>query len=223
MILTWRITTLFHKENSSETGVLWSHSLVNKDRTIMQGQFKKAGYYTLLIKDDIRLIVLNSILFSQKARGNEKEIERAAAAELAWLHQQLVKAQAQQQQVLIAMHIPPSVDIHTSLQQTALTIATFWKEKYLQGFQQELRSFAPIIMAVLPAHIHYDWSQLLPVDNKNKILMIGTPSVSPIYGNKPGFKIFSYHTSSLQFENAITYDLSVASTETRSSNTKQRP
>ena len=99
-----------------QTGMLWA-SLIknNKARTEMQAAFPTDGYYAIDLPIDsssLRLIVLNTVLFSYKAKG--KEVDAAAIHELNWLHDQLATAEKRHQKILIAMHIPPGIDIYAS-------------------------------------------------------------------------------------------------------------
>ncbi len=197
-----------------DTGLLWS-SLIKQqaNRLEMQKQFRKAGYYAMTLPNqpDLCLIVLNTNVFSYKAKG--ENINQTAMQQLDWLHAQLQAAQNKKQTVLIAMHIPIGVDIYASLRFKLFTLIEFWKPTYLQRFQNELQQFAPSIAGIFAGHLHSDWFQILTFSS-GEIPVTGTPSISPIFGNNPGFKLYSYSPASRQLEDYITYYYPLSTTQT---------
>lgn len=170
----------------------------------MQKEFSNAGYYAIDIGayPKMRLIVLNTTLFSYKAKG--ENIAEAALQELNWLHQELAMARKNQQKILIAMHIPPQVDMYLTSRIRLFTLLNLWKDRYIIRFRSELNEFASDIAGILAAHLHFSWFQILAFDT-GEIPMIGTPSISPIFGNDPGFNILKYSVYSSKVENFISY------------------
>lgn len=185
---------------------LWS-SLVHSpnNRATMQREFPAAGYYAIDLpgQKNMRLIALNTVLFSNK--DDRKVTAKAAWQELTWLHQQLQLAKERNQRVLIALHIPEGVDVYASLRVRLLRLVELWQGPYTERFQQELHEFAPTIAGIFAGHLHADWFQVLRFDNMTEIPVLGTPSISPIYGNNPGFKIYSYSDSTRQLNDFVTY------------------
>jgi hypothetical protein len=59
-------------------------------------------------------------------------------------------------------------------------------------------------MAILTGHLHADWFQTLSFAN-TKIPNSGTPSISPIYGNNPGFKVYTYSLQDLILKSFVTH------------------
>ncbi len=189
---------------------VWSTLIQNpKDRATMRSEFSRVGYYALTIPDhpSLRLVVLNSVLFSEKSRG--KRSAAAADAQLDWLHEQLQQAKDQQQQVLLALHIPPRVDAYATRRWRLFTVQQFWRAQYLQRFQEEMAEFYPEIVDIIAGHLHYDWVQSLDVDRHRELTVYGVPSVSPIFGNDPGFKIYHYAPAVRRIDSFYTYDYSV--------------
>lgn len=204
--------SLFLKEAASE----WSALIKNKmQREEMQQTFPYAGYYAINLSPDakLRLIVLNTVLFSVKAKG--KNVDQAADNELKWLQQQLASVKAHQQKAIIAMHIPPGVDVYATLRLRLFTLVSLWKPAYAARFQTELQQFAPVISGIFSGHLHSDWFQVLTFNQStNEIPITGTPSISPIFGNNPGFKIYSYSPTSLQLDDFVTYYYSLSDKRT---------
>ncbi len=193
-----------------EVADLWSQLIKNNvNRNKMQQSFKSAAYYSVELPgpSNLRLIVLNSVMFSNKAKG--PNVNQAAEKELNWLHSELQHAKAKQQKVLIAMHIPIGIDVYTTLRLRLFTLVEMWQKKYSQRFQAELQQFYPEIAGVFAGHLHSDWFQILTFPN-GEIPVSGTPSVSPIFGNNPGFKTFSYSNQKQQLEDYATYYYSLA-------------
>jgi sphingomyelin phosphodiesterase acid-like 3 len=188
-----------------DMSMIWSSLIKNKtSRLGLQQDFPPGGYYAVDIpgESNFRLIVLNTVLFSDKAYG--KGINQAANAELDWLHNQLERVKAKNQQALIAMHIPMGIDVDVTLN-IHLTLIEFWERQYTSRFKAELQQFSPEIAGILAGHLHSDWFQRLKVSNANDIPQSCTPSISPIFGNNPGFKIYRYSPQTLSLNDYLTY------------------
>lgn len=188
-----------------DTQKAWSQLIKDKNnRAQMQKTFGFGGYYSVIAEPGLRLVMLNTVLFSTKARG--KATEAAAEQELNWLHQELQKAKEQNQRVIIAMHIPVGIDVYASLRIHLFRLIELWKTKYSDRYQAELKQFAPQIAGIFAGHLHSDWFQILTFkDSKDEIPVTGTPSISPIFGNNPGFKIYSYSSDTFELDDFVTY------------------
>jgi sphingomyelin phosphodiesterase acid-like 3 len=150
------------------------------------------------------------VLFSTKARA--KAEKKAALLQLQWLHSQLLLSQQQHQHVILAFHIPMGIDVFATLKHL-LEVTDFWQTSYTRQFQGELKEFSQIITAILPAHIHRDTLQLIAMQTYADIPVIITPSISPIYGNDPAFKVLNYDEKSLQMKNIETYTYEINDSE----------
>lgn len=189
-----------------QTGALWSTLIKSAGpRTAMRQDFSTAGYYAVNIPGhpDLRLIVMNSVLFSLKSTGSGSQ--RAAMLQLNWLQQQLRQAKSQQQKVLIALHIPPGLDVYATRRWRLFTFLEFWRPEFIERFKKELGDYYPQIIAVISGHLHYDWTQTVMLSGRRDVPMITVPSVSPIFGNDPGFKIYHYLPSSGRIDDFDTY------------------
>jgi sphingomyelin phosphodiesterase acid-like 3 len=176
-----------------QAGSLWSTLIKNPDdRATMRREFSGAGYYAVDVPryPGLRLLVLNSVLFSNHSLGADSA--RAAMVQLDWLHQQLQQAKEHHQRVLIALHIPPALDVYVMQRYKVFTFQQFWQQGYLDRFKQELLAYYPEVAGILAGHLHYEWSQLLRVGSRESIPVLGVPSISPFFGNEPGFKIYHF-------------------------------
>lgn len=179
----------------------------NQDQINIQTSLGEGGYYahTLSNQANLRLILLNSVLFSNKAKGNK--IEEAAKKQLKWLQQELIQAKLEHQKVLIAMHIPAFVDINVGGRHI-LTLMNFWKTSYKNQFQQLLQTFSPTILAILSAHLHTSWTSKWIINENKTLPILGVPAISPIFGTTPAFSFYRYEPHSAQLIDYSTYYLS---------------
>lgn len=171
--------------------------------------FPIGGYYSVKISQQpkLRLIVLNSVLFANPAKG--RHISQAAEEELNWLHQVLLSAKAQQERVLISMHIPGGIDVYKSFF-NLFGFLELWKSQYSQRFLTEIQQAAPQMMGILTAHIHGDTFQLFTTENGVAIPISSTSSISPVYYNRPGFKMYSYAYPALKLTNYMSYQYTLS-------------
>lgn len=181
---------------------IWSALIRDKyNRERMQKEFAQAGYYALDIQKNLRLIVLNTTYFSSRGIGMDREAQN----QLNWLEKQLTSLNNTQRKALIALHIPsiPQISISQNIPITALGL---WQPRYIEQFLLLLKGSAAHIMAVLPAHLHMDWAQLLQFKGVvNPILITATPSISPIVGNNPGYKVYFYDPQYGFIKDYLTY------------------
>ena len=185
-----------------DTSTMWATLIKSKDnRERLQNVFPIGGYYAVTVPRDphLRLIILNTVFFSYKAMA--KNNDKSATEELTWLHNQLQSAQQQHQKVIIAMHIPMGVDMYATLQVHFFRLVDLWKLNFTKIFEADLKEFASEVVGVLSGHLHSSWSQELTIDNSH-IPMSGTISISPIFGNNPGFKVYTYSLNNQQLEKA---------------------
>ncbi|MHB1220757.1 MAG: metallophosphoesterase [Gammaproteobacteria bacterium] len=168
-----------------DTASMWSRLIKNPaNKANMQKTFSIAGYYTVQLNPQLRLLVLNTVIFSHKAVGRGSE--QAAVSELAWLHQQLESAKANNERVLIAMHIPTNIEVYAMSRIYLFKILGLWKSSFREAFQADLKEFAPQIVGVLSGHIHFGWFHI----NQDHIPLSGVPAISPIFGQASKFKLY---------------------------------
>ena len=168
-----------------------------------------AGYYAITLPQHIRLIVLNSVLFSSLYTTSIKQ--KAADEQLIWLQNQLNQANQQQQSVLLAMHVPFGIDVFLDIKMKTDIVRyfihpLFWQAVYNEKVLFLLQQYSSILIGTLPAHIHADTFQLISgKDHAHFIPSSTTPSISPIYGNNPGLKVFSFNDQTHELINFDAY------------------
>jgi sphingomyelin phosphodiesterase acid-like 3 len=188
-----------------QQGEIWAGLIHNKiNHAIFASEFPKAGYYSVLLPntDNQRIIALDSVLFSRHINSNAAKF--AALTELGWLHGELVAAAAKHENVIIAYHIPIGVDVYATLKNYLKTVEEFWQPSDNVAFEALVKNFSGTIKIILAGHIHMDNFEIMNRENLPVALSF-TPSISPIYGNNPSFKIYSYDSDTLGVKNYTTY------------------
>lgn len=166
----------------NETSMLW--------QSTKQPSFQYAGYYAVETPG-LRMIVLNTNLFSKRVRG--REVVTAAQQQLKWLQTELTEAQKNKQQVFILMHIPEGIDLYLTEKLRLFHLYSFWQSQYIAAYHRLIGSYANTIAAVYSGHLHTSWSGVVDVNKgaSTKLLAYGIPSISPFFGQNPSFQLFS--------------------------------
>lgn len=187
-----------------EISQVWS--LFIKDKTNLQrfhNDFKTGGYYAIRLSDKhYRIIILNTVLFSDKSQN--AAVKEAAVQQLAWLKTQLAEAKQNNEWVIIAYHIPVGIDIFKTFHFGFSMSKEFWMPEYNRSYENILRQYPTVVSGILAGHVHTDAFQSLI--SKARVPVIFIPSISPIYGNNPGFKIISYTEDHFKLDNICMYD-----------------
>ncbi len=195
------------KENGiflQQTAITWSKLILDKEnRNLFLQSFHQSGYYSVNLSPKYRLIVLNSVLFS--AEINDMQSKVLALSQLDWLHQELMKSKLEHQKVLLAFHIPVGINVVGTLKNYLNGVQEFWQPTYTTIFNDNIKEYASIISAILPAHIHREELQLGMLSQPSTVNTFITPSISPIFGNNPSFKVFSYDVQNYQLTDTETY------------------
>ncbi|MCP4129638.1 MAG: hypothetical protein GY754_01360 [bacterium] len=162
------------------------------NRQAFKKTYPVGGYYSALVPGSSgnRIIALNSILFSVKHTGNAP----AAEAQLAWFEDQLKSAQKNNEKVWVLLHIPPGVNVFSSIHDKKFV--SMWKPVYNERFIGLLKQFAPVIGASFAGHTHMDNFRILADGNKGLAFVRIAPSVTPEFGNNPGFELLTYDRKS---------------------------
>ena len=131
------------------------------------------GYYNLMVSTG-NVIVMNSDYFS--VYYDDPEIQ--AETQLMWLRSQL----RSHERNIIAMHIPPGLGLYGGGEMS-------WIEKMSNQIIDIIDEFSDKITAVIAGHYHNGAFQII-----GETQMLLNPSISPYFGNNPGFR---YYNSSL--------------------------
>jgi hypothetical protein len=151
--------------------------------------FPAGGYYSVPhpTVPKVRLAVLNTVLFSPKYQNCGPAPADPGQDELNWLANVLKQAAANGEKVWTLYHIPPGIDVYASASQKQ--VKTMWKDQYSSAFSQ--MADLGLVTATFTGHTHMDELRL-PASGG---FVHGTPAVSPMFGNNPGYQVFSYSRS----------------------------
>jgi sphingomyelin phosphodiesterase acid-like 3 len=155
---------------------------------------------------NLRLIAMNTSIFSDKVKG--KNMDGVALRQLNWLHMQLQQARSSHQSVFIIMHIPQGIDLYATKYTKLFRLVRLWKPQYIKRFEAELDQYSAEIAGIFAGHLHRNWFQVIS-EGDGEIPVIGVTSISPIFGNNPGFKSISYYTNPIHLDDFSTYSFPI--------------
>ena len=165
------------------------------DETYLAGGYYAARHPTLA---DTTIIVLDDVLWSrwyQNSCGSGGL--DGATAMMTWLEKQLADAETAGRKVWLTHHIPVGFDAYATVhsKETVCTakIVPMLAEPFASGYVGLLAKYGAIVRASFTGHTHFDDYRLLrdasgTVTGTEKI----APAISPIFGQNPGFHVFTY-------------------------------
>ncbi len=171
--------------------------------------YKAGGYYFAQpLGPDFMVIALNTVFFSNYAVG---DVSSAANDELNWLSSTLASAKASHKKVWILMHVPPGADIYSTKGQVDTNghitdATTMWKTEYQDSFLQILLNYSDTVTLMLAGHTHMDEYRL-----PDGVLEEITPAISPMFGNNPAFKIFTFSDDTFEPSDYALWNYDLAS------------
>ncbi len=140
------------------------------------------GFYSAYLKPRLRLISLNSVLFSPK---RTLVSEKDALQELDWLSKELNLAENNHESVLIAMHIPPGMNVYNN--------SNFWLPTEQNLFLNLMKSHHKIIIGILASHTHAEeFKMIRDKFHRNIATVYFTAALSTSHGNEPSIKTFYF-------------------------------
>jgi len=177
--------------------------------------FHFGGYYSVFIKArKLMLIILNTNYWNTDANNHDTSIGVIGQQQLKWLYSQLVVANNTNYKVIIAGHIPPGCDPYND--------RGYWVPRFTNVYLlMTSEQFPNIISAQIFAHSHTDRMRMLYmgdqfplVDTKShsKSAIFITPSVTPIFGNSPAYRLFSMTSKEGNLNDYVQYfmDLTIS-------------
>jgi sphingomyelin phosphodiesterase acid-like 3 len=150
----------------------------------------------------LRIISFNSVYFS-----SQNNYRAEGWRQLNWLEEQLAAAHKNGQKAWILTHIPPGVDVGSTLQVPG-TIVTYWDEStindegrtYLEEFEHLMAQYSSVVKGVFSGHTHMDHFRLISdLDGGARVsaFVHVTPAISPWSGNNSAFEILRYNHDNL--------------------------
>lgn len=175
-----------------------------------------AGYYSAKITKGLRIISLNTVMWSSSLSSRCPDDAAFQLNEgnkqMTWLEQQLASAAFEGDKVYLAMHVPPGADAFSSQNNPAYPVmmwgtpddASTWQNQFLQ----KISAYKNTVAGVFFGHTHMDEFRLLfdPVSDTINQVAISSPGISPLFGNHPGFKLVEFDGSTKLPTDFITYN-----------------
>jgi sphingomyelin phosphodiesterase acid-like 3 len=159
------------------------------------------GYYSAYLKSSLRLLSLNSVLFSPRRTLVSEE---DAMKQLQWFEEQLKLASQNQESVLITMHIPPGNNVYDH--------SHFWLPEEQTVFLKIVKKYQHTIIGLLGAHTHAEELKIIrDVSNKKMNGVYFVAGLSTSHGNQPSVKTFyfSRHRGQWLLSNYETFQFSI--------------
>ena len=193
----------------AQTGRIIAEGLPPSERQHALRAFAKGGYYSVMMAApmrDTRLIVLNDIFQSPKYQTcGGKADDAAGAGEMAWMREQLTRAQRLRQRVWVMGHIPPGVDPFATVLKFTDVCGNGTPEMFQTSDKMTdlLTEHAGVIRLGIFAHTHMDEIRLFHRQNgaehsahEQAVAIKIVPSISPVDGNNPSFTIADINPAS---------------------------
>ena len=159
-----------------------------------------------------RIVVLNSVFLSRKYKNACGSGGDPVSLQLGWLAYTLQRAALAGETVWIVEHIPPGIDVFSTLHATGpcqTSPVPLWQPEALSAYQQIIAAAPGTVAASFAGHTHIDDFRLFAGGG----FVHGTPAVSPVYDNNPGFQVFTYDRSSGALSDVRTFYLDVSGAE----------
>jgi sphingomyelin phosphodiesterase acid-like 3 len=183
----------------SAAGKVMAADLPEAERKRAEADFAAGGYFAARLPiPNTRMLVLDDVFIARKyATCGGKPDAQAAAAQVAWLKQQLDEARSEKEKVWVMAHIPPGVDPYSTATKSGDICAGKAPQMFLssEAMEETMAAYGDVIQLAIFAHTHMDEVRLF-VDRKsaglNKPVAVKlVPSISPIDGNEPAFTVAS--------------------------------
>jgi len=165
--------------------------LANNQDTVIKG-----GYYTVKPTESLRIIVMNTVLYTPDASTS---LDNDPCGQQSWLESVLQQAKQNNERVVLAGHIPPGQTVweyaHRQQLQNILHNAQLWQVPRTNAFTEALAPYwSDTIAVAMFGHTHRDAFRLLssPGSSSSDGAVMVSPSVSPIYFNNPGIRKYYF-------------------------------
>jgi sphingomyelin phosphodiesterase acid-like 3 len=191
-----------------QTGKILAEGLPLPAQKEAAEQFAAGGYYSVAMATPMRatrLIVINDTFLSPKyTTCSGAPAPNAEDAQIDWLKKQLNEAREAHQNAWILGHVPPGVNVPSTIAKMKNVCAKAKPEMYLASgaLTDDLTANADLIHLAIFAHTHMDELRLLrPQDDvassssEHDVAIKMVPSISPVDGNNPAFTIAKVNPS----------------------------
>ena len=182
-----------------ETARDFTADLSETEQAQARETFAAGGYYSASLPAPVehtRLLVLDDVFMSSfYATCGGKQDPAPAAAQMAWLKQQLNEARAKKEKIWVMAHIPPGVDSYSTARRWMALCSGGKPTMFLtsEALPAVLAGYGDVVELAIFAHTHMDEVRLLtpakPDAAQKPVAAKMVASISPIHGNNPSFTI----------------------------------
>jgi sphingomyelin phosphodiesterase acid-like 3 len=198
-----------HSEFLAVTGKEVTKYFPASERQGAEESFAAGGYYSVSLPapiENARLLVLNDLFMSSKYATCSGNADQSAADEqLTWLRQQLAEARANKQKIWVMGHIPPGVDLHSTVTKMVDVCGGKSPVMFLSSEKMAdvIAEFSDVVELAIFGHTHMDELRLLKDDGQNpasgkNVAVKMVASISPINGNHPSITVAQIDPSSAE-------------------------
>jgi sphingomyelin phosphodiesterase acid-like 3 len=174
----------------------------------------------------VRIVSMNTVFLNynyQALRFSDgcAPVPSSAASELfTWLESRLNKAQQAHQKVWLLFHIPPGMDSYYSIQsyqsllkktphpdekQCTSALVPMWAPQWTEKFQALLQKYKGTVIAAFAAHNHRDDFRLISLSSEERVFVLLTPAISPVYNQNPAFRSVTFASDGSISDSSIYY------------------
>jgi sphingomyelin phosphodiesterase acid-like 3 len=146
----------------------------------------------------LRMIYVNSVYLSAEYRDACGTGATDVGQEtLTWLSERLASAERTGESVWLLFHIPPGADPYATIRRGSCPngLTDMWAAGYAQTLVRLVERHARTVTATFAAHTHMDEFRLIGRNGRVDGFVVSTPAISPIFGQNPGFHVYSYGRS----------------------------
>lgn len=186
-------------EGSSSSSSSSSLILMSPD----QPTFLKGGYYSRTVHEGkITILSLNTVLYSSIYEPYNDNLDDPGG-QFTWMRSVLSECHNLNSRAILAGHIPPVLGSRGHQQ--------MWRTKYIKTYYDIVKEYDGVIMAQLYGHLHTDEFRVgglasyeeeikaggnddtitAYIPDMQSAILLG-PSVTPLHGNDPSFRIVRY-------------------------------
>ena len=209
-----------HSDFLAHMGADFTKDFPVSERKAAQDSFAAGGYYSVSLPAPIehaRLLVLDDLFMGKTYRTcSNKDDATGANEQLAWLQQQLELARANKEKIWVMGHIPPGINLHSTVTKLIDVCAGQKPVMFLASDKMAdiIAAYGDVVQLAIFAHTHMDEMHLLrsePATSSPGVAMKMVSSISPVDGNNPSFTVAYVEPSSAVMGN---YQVYAASNQT---------
>jgi sphingomyelin phosphodiesterase acid-like 3 len=180
-----------------ESAQVFAADLEGAEKAQALRDFAAGGYYSVSLPAPVektRLLVLDDLFMSDRYQSCGGKADAApAAAQIAWLKQQLNEARDKKEKIWVMAHIPPGVDSYSTARRWMELCGGGKPKMFLssEALPEVLAGNGDVVRLAIFAHTHMDEMRLLTPANVDAthipVAVKMVASISPINGNNPSF------------------------------------